>query len=106
MSQAKKEVVSEGKGVTPQEDVGSDSSSELLAKMVAVIEEKFLGFGKRLDSISECLEQKLRALTTGNYSGKTKNQAEVQVFSVVRRLKGFGSPSHLAKKYRENKQTL
>ena len=34
-------VVFEGKGATPQEDVGSDSSSELLAKIVAVMEGKF-----------------------------------------------------------------
>ena len=57
MSRARKGVISERKGVTPQGNVGSDSSSELLAKIVAVMEEKFLGFGKRLDSISECLEK-------------------------------------------------
>ena len=67
MSRAKKGVVSEGKGETPQEDVESDSSSELLAKIVAVMEEKFLGFGKRLDSISERLEQKVWVLTSGKY---------------------------------------
>ena len=67
MSRAKKGVVSEGKGVTQQEDVESDSSSELLAKIVAVMEEKFLGFEKRLDSISERLEQKVWVLTSGKY---------------------------------------
>jgi len=67
MSRARKGVVSEGKGVTQQEDVESDSSSELLAKIVAVMEEKFLGFGKRLDSISERLEQKVWVLTSGKY---------------------------------------
>ena len=41
MSRAKKVVVSEGKGEIPQEDVESDSSSELLAKIVAVMEGKF-----------------------------------------------------------------
>ena len=50
MLRAKKRVASEGKGATPQEDVESDSSSELSAKIVAMMEEKFLGFDKRLDA--------------------------------------------------------
>ena len=39
MSRARKGVISEGKCATPQEHAGSGSSSELLAKIVAMMEE-------------------------------------------------------------------
>lgn len=50
------DVASEGNGATSQDDRESDSSSELLANPVVMLEEEFVGFDKCLDAINEHIE--------------------------------------------------
>ena len=65
MSRAKKGVASEGKGATPQEESGSDSKVELMmAKFIAMMEEKFSGYHKRFDEINERLKRMAKRRST------------------------------------------
>ena len=76
MTRAKKGVTSEGKGATPQEDTESDSSSKQLAKTAAMMEEKCLGFDKRLDVINRRLERLDQARSAGQAGVQEETSGE------------------------------
>ena len=70
MSRLGKGVASEGKGATSQEESGIDSNVEpMMAKFMAMMEEKFSGYYKRFDEINGRLER----------MAKTRSAAQAEV---------------------------
>ena len=70
MSRLGKGVASEGKCATSQEESGIDSKVEpMMAKFMAMMEEKFSGYYKRFDEINERLEG----------MAKTRSAAQVEL---------------------------
>lgn len=65
ISRAKKGVASKRKCTTPQDDVGSDSRSELLTKPVAIVEGKLLGLEKCFDEMNKSLERVAKPRSRG-----------------------------------------
>ena len=65
MSRAKEGVASEGNSATSQKS-GSDSKVEhMMARFMAMMEEKFSGYYKRFDEINERLERMEKARSDG-----------------------------------------
>ena len=87
MSRAKKGVVSEGKGVTPQEKSGSDLTAEMMVNLMTIMEKNVQGLKKHFhetdrlfDEMSECLESWRRHDGRPSRSPRGDKYAEEQCF--------------------------